>query len=159
MHYGLSKTCYRSLWVSYLVLYLVLDPKHIGMSDVLWFPTLSLVYRPLLSGALSSVVVDMFGATEQPVFFVFSYLFVWTSTILCLELLHDVCRSLISLIMYHFMVLNFSMTMLPSSKFVLHILKYIHKHLANNISSNGYVDHQIAQCINEISQGPFSLQY
>lgn len=53
------------------------------------------------------------------------------------------------------MVLNFSMTMLPSSKFVLHILKYIHKHLANNISSNGYVDHQIAQCINEISQGPF----
>jgi hypothetical protein len=44
--------------------------------------------------------------------------------------------------MSYFEVLISLITTLPLSKPMLHPFNYIHKHLANNISQNSYVDHQ-----------------
>jgi hypothetical protein len=107
---------------------MVLCMVHTYMSSVLKFLVLCPVHVPLMFGDLSGAVPDMSSIVEQFVLFIYLHPFVWASSVLCLGLLHDVCRSSMSLLIYCFEVLIFLITMLPLSKFKLHPLHYIHKH-------------------------------
>jgi hypothetical protein len=57
-----------------------------------------------------------------------SCLFVQTSFILCLRLLHNIFRCSLSHLAFFLDMLIFSITPLNSSKSILHSLNYIHKH-------------------------------
>jgi hypothetical protein len=87
-----------------------------------------LQFTMLLSSALYGTVSDMSSTAKHLVFFVSLHLSVRASFILCPELLHDFHRSSMSLLMSCFKALSFSITMLCSSKSMLHHFNYIHMH-------------------------------
>jgi uncharacterized membrane protein YhaH (DUF805 family) len=88
---------------------------------------LFLGYRHM-SGASSGATPNTFGTPLQLVFFIYLCLFFQASSVLCLELLHDLDMSSMSNLMFSFMVLIFMITILHSSKSTLHYLNYNYKH-------------------------------